>query len=89
MNIAVGSQVWVDDAELAWVDGEVKALNAREATIITSHGNTVRTCLPASPIINIFGYPTNLSLYVGPRWLQISQTYIQKTRRRHLPGSMT
>ncbi|KAF8022278.1 hypothetical protein BT93_G2431 [Corymbia citriodora subsp. variegata] len=41
VNIAVRSQVWVDDAELAWVDGEVKALNAREATILTSHGKTV------------------------------------------------
>ncbi|KAI6675802.1 hypothetical protein NL676_003708 [Syzygium grande] len=41
VNIAVGSQVWIDDAELAWVDGEVKTLDAREATILTSHGKTV------------------------------------------------
>ncbi|XP_039172225.1 myosin-12-like [Eucalyptus grandis] len=41
VNIAVRSQVWVDDVELAWVDGEVKALTAREATILTSHGKTV------------------------------------------------
>ncbi|KAK7243670.1 hypothetical protein RIF29_38478 [Crotalaria pallida] len=41
VNIIVGSQVWVEDPEIAWIDGEVTAINGKNATIITSNGKTV------------------------------------------------
>ena len=44
VNIIVGSHVWVEDPEVAWIDGEVKEINGREATLITSEGKTVSYC---------------------------------------------
>lgn len=41
MNIIVGSHVWVEDPEVAWIDGEVTHIKAGNATIITTHGKTV------------------------------------------------
>ncbi|KAK4841974.1 hypothetical protein QYF36_013527 [Acer negundo] len=41
VNIIVGSHVWVEDPEVAWIDGEVKEINGREATLITSQGKTI------------------------------------------------
>ncbi|TXG55731.1 hypothetical protein EZV62_017044 [Acer yangbiense] len=41
VNIIVGSHVWVEDPEVAWIDGEVKEINGREATLITSEGKTI------------------------------------------------
>lgn len=71
VNIAVGSQVWIDDAELAWVDGEVKNLNAREATILTSHGKTVRTCLLAFPHHHHYHHPWLSNQLIFLRWSQV------------------
>ncbi|XP_012567542.1 myosin-12 isoform X2 [Cicer arietinum] len=41
VNIIVGSQVWVEDPEIAWIDGEVTEINGTNATIITTEGKTV------------------------------------------------
>lgn len=41
VNIIVGSQVWVEDPEIAWIEGEVTEINGRNATIITTIGKTV------------------------------------------------
>ncbi|WOL20658.1 Myosin-J heavy chain [Canna indica] len=41
VNIIVGSHVWVEDSEAAWIDGEVIAINAGEATITTTNEKTV------------------------------------------------
>lgn len=41
MNIIVGSQVWVEDPEIAWIDGEVTQINGTTATIVTTNGKTV------------------------------------------------
>lgn len=46
MNIIVGSQVWVEDPEIAWVDGEVTEINGTNATIITTNGRAVSFVLP-------------------------------------------
>lgn len=47
VNIIVGSHVWAEDPEVAWIDSEVKEINGREATLITSNGKTVSyRCLP-------------------------------------------
>lgn len=43
VNIIVGSHVWVEDPEVAWIDSEVKEINGRDATLIsTTNGKTVR-----------------------------------------------
>jgi myosin-5 len=42
VNIIVGSQVWVEDPEIAWIDGEVTQINGTNVTIITTDGKTVR-----------------------------------------------
>jgi hypothetical protein len=42
VNIIVGSNVWAEDPEDAWTDGEVIEINGRSsATIITTNGKTV------------------------------------------------
>ncbi|XP_057451250.1 myosin-12 [Lotus japonicus] len=41
VNIIVGSQVWVEDPEIAWIDGEVTDIKGTNATIITTNGKTV------------------------------------------------
>ncbi|KAF6168634.1 hypothetical protein GIB67_005246 [Kingdonia uniflora] len=41
VNITVGSPVWVEDPELAWVDGEVLEVNGEEIKIRCTSGKTV------------------------------------------------
>ncbi|KAL6005214.1 hypothetical protein ACLOJK_005776 [Asimina triloba] len=41
VNIIVGSHVWVEDPEAAWIDGEVTEINSNNATIILTNGKTV------------------------------------------------
>lgn len=41
MNIIVGSHVWVEDPDLAWVDGQVSKINGQEAEILTTKGKKV------------------------------------------------
>lgn len=41
VNIIVGSHVWAEDPEDAWIDGEVIEISGRSATIITTNGKTV------------------------------------------------
>lgn len=43
VNIIVGSQIWAEDPEAAWIDGEVTQINGRNATIVTTNGKTVRS----------------------------------------------
>ncbi|KAI4333233.1 hypothetical protein L6164_018067 [Bauhinia variegata] len=42
VNIIVGSHVWVEDPEEAWIDGEVTEIKGRDATIfVTTNGKTM------------------------------------------------
>ena len=41
VNIIVGSQVWLEDPDEAWVDGEVTGIKGADATIATTNGKTV------------------------------------------------
>ncbi|KAL3622382.1 hypothetical protein CASFOL_033793 [Castilleja foliolosa] len=41
VNIIVGSHVWVEDPELAWIDGEVIEIKGSDATIATTTGRTI------------------------------------------------
>ncbi|KAB1202882.1 Myosin-11 [Morella rubra] len=45
VNIIVGSHVWVEDPDLAWVDGQVSKINGQEAEILTTKGKKVITNL--------------------------------------------
>ncbi|TQD92925.1 hypothetical protein C1H46_021405 [Malus baccata] len=38
VNIIVGSHVWVEDSELAWIDGQVSKITGQEAEIESSNG---------------------------------------------------
>lgn len=42
VNIIVGSHVWIEDPEIAWIEGQVTKINGEEVTIDTTNGNTVR-----------------------------------------------
>ncbi|KAK9697275.1 hypothetical protein RND81_08G026400 [Saponaria officinalis] len=42
-NVIVGSKVWVEDPELAWVDGEVSRVNGTELHVQTTHGKSLVT----------------------------------------------
>ncbi|XP_035538771.1 myosin-11-like [Juglans regia] len=41
VNIIVGSHVWVEDPDLAWIDGQVSKINGQEAEIQTTNGKKV------------------------------------------------
>ncbi|THG19297.1 hypothetical protein TEA_028496 [Camellia sinensis var. sinensis] len=41
VNIIVGSQVWVEDPDVAWIDGQVSKINGSEVEIQTTNGKTV------------------------------------------------
>ncbi|PON86367.1 Myosin [Trema orientale] len=41
VNIIVGSHVWAEDPEAAWIDGEVTEIKGRDATIVTTDGKTI------------------------------------------------
>uniref|UniRef100_A0A162A2K7 Myosin motor domain-containing protein n=1 Tax=Daucus carota subsp. sativus TaxID=79200 RepID=A0A162A2K7_DAUCS len=40
-NIIVGSHVWIEDPEIAWIDGQVTKINGQEVQIDTTKGNSV------------------------------------------------
>lgn len=40
-NIIVGSQVWVEDNEVAWIDGDVLEMNDKEIKVKCSNGQEV------------------------------------------------
>lgn len=44
VNIIVGSHVWAEDPEVAWIDGEVIDIKGKDATIVTTNGKTVSYC---------------------------------------------
>lgn len=41
MNIIVGSQVWLEDPDICWVDGEVVKIDGDQLEIKTSNGKQV------------------------------------------------
>ncbi|KAL0464349.1 UNVERIFIED_CONTAM: Myosin-12 [Sesamum latifolium] len=41
VNIIVGSQVWAEDPEVAWIDGEVVEIKGTDATIATTNGKSI------------------------------------------------
>lgn len=41
LNIVIGSHVWVEDKDLAWVDGEVFRIDGQNAHVCTTKGKTV------------------------------------------------
>ena len=42
VNIIVGSHVWVEDLDEAWIDGQVSKINGQEVEIQASDGKTVK-----------------------------------------------
>lgn len=48
MAVVVGSVVWVEDPEVAWIDGEVVEVNGEEITINLTSGRTVCFMFPSS-----------------------------------------
>ncbi|KAK6164543.1 hypothetical protein DH2020_001407 [Rehmannia glutinosa] len=41
VNIIVGSHVWVEDPDIAWVDGEVTKINGKEVEVQASNGKKI------------------------------------------------
>ena len=40
-NVIVGSKVWVEDPESAWIDGEVTKINGQELHVQTTNGKSM------------------------------------------------
>ncbi|XP_042377972.1 myosin-6-like isoform X1 [Zingiber officinale] len=55
-NPTVGSQVWTEDPEEAWIDGEVVEVNGDEVTITCTSGKTV-----TAKLNNVFPKDTDVS----------------------------
>ncbi|KAK9155072.1 hypothetical protein Sjap_002552 [Stephania japonica] len=47
VNIIVGSHVWAEDPETAWIDGEVIEIKGGNATIIATNGKKIVASLPS------------------------------------------
>ncbi|XP_052169866.1 myosin-11-like isoform X2 [Diospyros lotus] len=45
VNIIVGSHVWVEDIDVAWIDGQVSKINGEEVEIQTTNGKTAVSAL--------------------------------------------
>ena len=43
VNIIVGSDVWVEDPDVAWIDGQVTKITGNDAEIETTNGKKVCT----------------------------------------------
>jgi myosin-5 len=41
VNIIVGSHVWAEDPDDAWIDGEVVEIRGGDATIVSTDGKTI------------------------------------------------
>ncbi|XP_059291538.1 myosin-11-like, partial [Lycium ferocissimum] len=41
VNIIVGSHVWIEDQNIAWIDGQVSQINGQDVQVQTSDGRTV------------------------------------------------
>lgn len=41
VNIIVGSHVWAEDPDIAWIDGQVAKINGQEVEVDTSNGKKV------------------------------------------------
>lgn len=39
--IIVGSHIWVEDPDVAWIDGQVTKINGQEVVVQTSNGRQV------------------------------------------------
>jgi myosin-5 len=42
LKIALGSHIWLEDKDLAWIDGEVVRIEGRNAHVHATNGKTVR-----------------------------------------------
>lgn len=51
VNIIVGSQVWVEDPTVAWVDGRVTKINGQEVTIDSTDGRQVYRVSPFNYVL--------------------------------------
>lgn len=60
INIIVGSHVWAEDPEFAWIDGEVTEIKGTDATIVTSNGKTVSQS--HVPILSFFQLDENFNI---------------------------
>lgn len=44
VNFVVGSHVWIEDPEVAWIDGEILEVNGEEIKVDCTSGKTVSVC---------------------------------------------
>lgn len=54
LNIVIGSHVWVEDKDLAWVDGEVFRIDGQNAHVRTTKGKTVCVVLLIKSVTSLF-----------------------------------
>lgn len=45
VNLVVGCLVWIEDPEVAWIDGEVVEVNGQDIKVLCTTGNTVSDTL--------------------------------------------
>ena len=43
-SLVVGSLVWVEDSDIAWIDGEVVEVNGEDIKVLCTSGKTVSCC---------------------------------------------
>lgn len=46
VNLTVGSLVWIEDPDVAWIDGEVVEVNGENVKVLCTSGKTVSIEMP-------------------------------------------
>ena len=61
VNIIVGSHVWVEDTDVAWIDGQVEKINGQDVEVQATNGKKASSTLNQTEL-NIFLVPVLIYL---------------------------
>jgi len=83
LNYVAGSHVWLEDPELAWIDGEIQESNKDEVTIIFESGTRVSLLNHIYvSVADTQRVPTTFSLSCATRYITVSN--IKKKKKKLL-----
>lgn len=63
-SVVVGSHVWIEHPEVAWLDGEVVEINGEDITVLCTTGEKVHS-IPATFFISYMFIPSFFMLTVS------------------------
>lgn len=68
VNIIVGSHVWVEDHEEAWIEGQVLEIKGSDATTLATNGKTVSQ---SHILFQFHANSLSISIYLLPAFFTV------------------